>query len=70
MGTTLREDPDLAFLTPHTAECPQSASKWLGSQGWSNPSQLRICLCPTVYSELHIDNLQRAKDPPLATSAT
>jgi len=24
VGIALREAPDLAFLTPHTAECPQA----------------------------------------------
>lgn len=70
VGIALREAPGLAFLTLHTAECPQATSEWLGRQGRSNPSQLRICLCPTVRSELHTDNVQRATDPPLATSAT
>lgn len=67
MRTSLRvrEVPGLAFLTPHTAECPQAIQEGLGRQGWWNPSQLRrIWLCTTVPSELHTDNAQRAADPP------
>lgn len=58
----------MAFFILHTAEHQQATGKGLGRQGWSNPSQLRIYLCPTVCSELRTgkSKVQRDTDPPPA----
>lgn len=56
----------MAFLIPHTVEYLQATEKGLGRQGWSNLSQLRICLCPTVCSVVRTGKVQRDTDPPPA----